>query len=91
MATKKTTEIFTRKRAGELVVGDRFRELADPARELESPLQEIISLEKYESGLAEEDRITKKEIVICKTKVEDSRETFFFQAFAKVEVEVLNG
>jgi hypothetical protein len=91
MVAKKTTETFTRKTVGELVPGDRFRELPDPDRELESPLQEVISLEKNESSLLEEDQVTKKEIVVCKTKLENSSGVFFFQAFAKVEVEVLNG
>ncbi len=92
MVAKKATETFTRKTAGELVVGDRFRESHDPDRELtDIPLQEVISVETNESSLLEEDQVTKKETVVCKTKIEGSTEVFFFQAFAKVEVEVLNG
>ncbi len=93
MVAKKASEaIFTKKTVGELVVGDKFREMPDPDRELtDIPLQEVTSVEKNESSLLEEDQVTKKEIVVCETKVEGSIEKFRFTAFTKVEVEVLNG
>lgn len=93
MVAKKASEaIFTKKTVGELVVGDRFREIQDPDKvTTDIPLQEVISIDKSESPLLEEDQVTRKQIVVCETKVEGFFEKFRFTAFTKVEVEVLNG
>lgn len=84
MVVKKTSEAFFRKLAGDLAVGEKFRSSENDL------WQEVISLEKSESDLFEEDQATKKEIVSCETKVEGSIEKFRFTAFTKVQVEVLN-
>lgn len=84
MVTKKTSETVSKKTAGELAVGDKFRSSENDV------WQEVVSLERTESDLLE-DQVTKKEIVSCETKVEGSIEKFRFTAFSKVEVEILNG
>ena len=85
MVAKKTSETVSKKSAGELAVGDKFRSSESDV------WQEVISVENSESDWFEEDQATKKEIVSCETKVEGSIEKFRFTAFTKVEVEVLNG
>jgi len=85
MATKKATESFIKKTAGELAVGDRFRPVGSP------PWQEVVSLEKQESEQLNLELNTKKEIVSCMTKVEGSIEEFRFTSFSNIEVEVLDG
>lgn len=84
MVTKKISESSAKKTAGELAVGDRFRVSENDV------WQEVVSLEKGESDLLEDDQLTKKETVSCETKVDGSIEKFRFKSFTKVEVEVLN-
>lgn len=85
MVTKKA-ESFTKKTAGELVVGDRFRTSPD-----DEVVQQVVSFDKAETDLLEEDQVTKKEMISCETKIDGSTEKFRFTAFTQVEVEVLNG
>lgn len=82
--TKKASESFTTKKAGELSVGDRFRSPGIP------PWQEIVEIEKNESNIYDNETNTKKELVACKCKVEGTIEQFHFTAFTNVEVEVLD-
>lgn len=85
MATKKTSESFATKTAGELMVGDRFRPVASP------PWQEVLSLHKSESDYIDAESQLKREVVFCRTKVEGSIEEFPFSSFSDIEVEVLDG
>lgn len=85
MATKKTSESFTTKTAGELVVGDLFRPVASP------PWQEVILLNKTESEHIDTGLQLKREVIFCRTKVDGSIEEFPFSSFSDIEVEVLNG
>ena len=83
-ATKKTSESFTTKKVGDLVVGDRFRELNARL------VQEIVSVEKKESPVFDTETGNNKILVFCKTKVEGAIEEYHFSAFSDLGVEVLN-
>ena len=83
MPTKKA-ETFTTRTAGELQVGDRFRSPGAP------PWQEVVEIERNESQVYDEETNTKKQLVVCKCKVENSVEQFYFTAFTNVEVEILD-
>jgi hypothetical protein len=81
MVAKKTTETYTEITAGELKIGDRFRE-----PESTVGWQEVVTLEKIEHYQGDPE----KTIIRCKTKIENIPGEFPYSAFSNIKVEILN-